>query len=263
MKYTLLELTKAVLSSMDSDEISSITDTVESMQVVEVIKTVYDDIVSRTDLQVNKTLFNLTESVDALKPIVMTKPSTIDKVEWIKYDGRDADDTTAVWNYVDFIQPDKFIERMHQQGLDNTWIGNFTYTFPDGSSVIFYYRNDQAPNYFTTFDDETLFFDAYDSAVDSKLLTSKTICYGTKISDFQSTDGYIPNLQPQQFALLLNEAKSLAWAELKQVPHEKAELTARRNWRHIQKTRNELPTSDRFSGGTHNFDRLPNFSRSR
>jgi len=69
----------------------------------------------------------------------------------------------------------------------------------------------------------------------------------------------VPELLPQQFQLLINEAKSLAWAELKQVPHQKAELSARRNWRHLQRTRRSVPD------GTFNnkvgFDRLPNFAR--
>lgn len=263
MKYTLLELTKAVLSSMDSDEVDSITDTVESQQVVEVIKTVYDDVISRGDLQTSKTLFNLTESGLTGKPTLMSKPSGIDRLEWVKYNAIKTGETAPNWVYLSYMSPIDFVEYMHNQGLTNTWIGSFNHTFPDGSNVIFYYRNDQAPCYYTTFDDGTLFFDAYDSSIDTYLKTAKTICYGSRISDFQAIDSYVPNLQPQQFSLLLNEAKSLAWAELKQTVHQKAEQTARRNWVHLQKTRNQVPTSDKFDGGTHNFDKLPNFSRRR
>ncbi len=69
----------------------------------------------------------------------------------------------------------------------------------------------------------------------------------------------MPELLPQQFQLLINEAKSLAWAELKQVPHQKAELSARRNWRHLQRTRKSVP--DGTFNSKVNFDRLPNFAR--
>lgn len=263
MKYTLLELTQSILSSMDSDEVTSIDDTVESLQVVEVIKTVYDDIISRSDLQTSKTLFNLTASVDALKPIVMSKPDSIDKIEWIKYNTRAVTDTEDTWSYMTYRSPLDFVDMMHSLSLSESWIDSFNYTFPDGSNVTFYYRNDAPPQYYTTFDDGTIFFDAYDSGVDSKLLAAKTLCYGTRISDFVAEDDYVPNLQPQQFALLLNEAKSLAWAELKQTPHAKAEQSARRNWTHLQRTRNQIPDTEQFSGGTHNFDKLPNFARRR
>ncbi len=84
MKYTLLEIVQSVLSSMDSDEINSIDDTVESQQVVEIVKTVYDDIISRSDLNSNKTLFNLIGSTDPSKPTLMTRPEGIDRVDWLK-----------------------------------------------------------------------------------------------------------------------------------------------------------------------------------
>jgi hypothetical protein len=114
MKYTLLELTQAVLSSMDSDEVNSITDTVESQQVVEVIKTVYDDIISRGDLNSNKTLFNLTASNDLTKPILMTRPDGIERIEWIKYDIRGNGDVVPSWDTLMYLPPiEDFINYMH------------------------------------------------------------------------------------------------------------------------------------------------------
>lgn len=264
MKYTLLELTKAVLSSMDSDEVESVNDTVESQQVVEVIKTVYDDIISRGDLTGSKTLFNLSSSEIPAQPIVMTKPDTIERIEWIKYDTRDVDDTEPVWSTLTYLPPVDFVDHMHQGNQSGTDVGSFTY-LSGAFSMTFTYKNDTAPHYYTSFDDHTIFFDSYDSAVDSILQSSKTLCYGLKVTDFdKNDDDFIPNLQPQQFALLLAEAKSLAWAELKQTGHEKAEQSARRNWRHLQKTRTEVPNNSRdFTNNAGNFSVLPNFARVR
>lgn len=262
MKYTLLELTQAVLSSMDSDEINSINDTVESQQVVEVIKTVYDDIISRGDLQSNKTLFNLTASSDVTKPIVMTKPESIDRIEWLKYDSRLLTDTGPNWTVLRYLPQEDFIDYMHQYDQNESYIEEFDHIIDD-FTLHFTFRNDQSPTYYTSFDDNLLFFDSYDSEVDSTLQSSKTIGYGQRASTFQKLDAFVPDLQPQQFALLLNESKSLAWAELKQTTHEKAELTARRNWRHLQKTRQVVPDGTNFTQGNHSFDKLPNFARRR
>jgi hypothetical protein len=262
MKYTLLELTQTVLSSMDSDEINSINDTVESQQVVEVIKTVYDDIISRGDLTTNKTVFNLTASTDPLQPILMTKPEGIERIEWVKYDTRALGDTTPNWTDLTYLPPVDFIDYMHNGNLEGSEIESFEYA--NGAFVMtFTYRNDTAPHYFTSFDDNIIFFDSYDSEVDSTLQSSKSLCYGLKVTDFEKTDSFTPELQPQQFALLLNEAKSLAWAELKQTGHQKAEQTARRNWRHLQKTRMEVPNSRDINNNAHNFSVLPNFARTR
>lgn len=261
MKYTLLELTKAVLSSMDSDEINSITDTVESQQVVEIIKTVYDDIISRGDLQSNKTLFNLTPSGDVLKPTLMTKPEGLDRIEWIKYNCMLTGDLDPAWEDMVFMPQGDFIEYIHNFNPSQDDVGTFDY-IAEGNVITFAYKNSASPQYYTTIDDEILIFDSYDSDVSTTLESSKTLAFGPRRTSFESTDTFEPILQPNQFALLLNEAKSLAWAELKQTGHAKAEQTARRNWRHLQKTRTGIPTGLPGSGG-HPFENLPSFARRR
>lgn len=244
---------------MDSDEISSINDTVESQQVVEVIKTVYDDIITRSDLHANKVLFNLDPSNDLTKPIVMSKPETVDRIEWLKYDVRTLDEPSPNWAILTYLQPERFVDYMHQWDENESYVDGFDHIV-DGFTLRFVFRNDQAPQYYTTFNDNLIFFDSYDNEVDTTLMSSKTIGWGQKATEFTKSDSFVPNLQPGQFALLLNEAKSLAWAELKQVPHEKAELTARRNWRHIQKARQSIPDGTDFRGNPFH-DHLPNFGR--
>ncbi len=260
MKYTLLEMTQTVLSSMDSDEINSIDDTPESKQVVQIIKTVIDDLTSRGDLASNKTPFNLVPSGDVLKPVLMHKPSTIDRVEWIKYNCLDAEDIDPVWNDMRYLPIEDFIIFTHQYNVSENNVDSFDYT-SDGFTFTFNFRNDTAPQYYTSFNDSDIIFDAYDSEVDATLQASKTLCFGSKRTNFEEVDEFVPNLLPQQFALVINEAKSLAWAELKQMPHAKAEVSSRRNWRHLQKTRQTVPDGTRILSGAHNFDKLPNFGR--
>ena len=260
MKYTLLDLTQSVLSSMDSDEINSINDTVESQQVVEIIKTVYDDIISRGDLTTNKTLFNLAPSADLTKPTLMYKPQNIDKIHWLKYDCRLNGETAPAWAEMSYLPTETFIEFTHSYNPDETDVDTFN-ILVDGFVLTFTYKNNTAPKYYTTFNDNTVLFDAYDSAIDSTLQSIKSLGYGTKATEFVKTDEFVPNLQPQQFALLLNEAKSLAWVELKQTQHAKAEQSARRNWIHLQKTRKNVPSDSKFSNAGGSFDRLPNFAR--
>lgn len=260
MKYTLLELTQAVLSSMDSDEVTSINDSVESQQVVAIIKTVYDDIISRGGLTSNKTFFNLIAS-SAIQPIVMAKPANIDRIEWLKYDCVRAGGVDPDWRELRFLPVQDFVDYTQNYNPSETNVDIFTYT-GSGFTIKFAYRNDTAPNYYTSFDDVTLVFDAFDGAVDTFLQGTKTLGYGNKATEFTAIDSFVPNLQPQQFALLLSEAKSLAWAELKQTAHPKAEVTARRNWRHLQKTRQTVPDG-KFTSRSHPFDSLPNYGRMR
>ena len=44
-KLTLLEMTQDIMSDMDSDEINSINDSVEALQVAQIIKTTYYNII--------------------------------------------------------------------------------------------------------------------------------------------------------------------------------------------------------------------------
>lgn len=260
LKYTLLELTQAVLSSLDSDEVNSITDTVESQQVVEVIKTVYDDMISRGDLTSNKILFNLNASGDVTKPVLMTKPDFIDRIEWLKYNIILNTETDPVWEELTYLNVSDFMDYIHAYRPSETNVDTFDYSI-NGSIFTFTYRNDTRPQYYTSFDDNTLVFDSYDNTVDTTLQATKTLAYGSKTTSFTKTDTFTPSLSDQQFSLLLNEAKSLAWAELKQTAHTKAETSARRGWRHLQKTRQTVPDDHKFFNSAHAFNRIPSFGR--
>lgn len=257
MKYTLLEIVQTVLSSMDSDEINSISDTVESQQVVEIVKNVYDDIVSRGDLNSNKTPFNLVASTDPTKPILMTRPDGIDRIDWLKYNCQQLGDTVPNWVNMEFLPVDVFIDYIHAYNMTDTDVAYFDHLV-NGYTIRFAFKNSIAPKFYTSLDDTTLLFDAYDNTVDTTLQSSKTIGYGAQASTFQKVDTFTPILQPQQFALLIAEAKALAWTELKQTVHQKAEQSARRNWVHLQRTRQSIPDN---TDPNVNFNRLPNFSR--
>jgi len=48
-KLTVLDMVQDVLSDMDSDEVSSIDDTVEAMQVAQIIKTAFYEVINDGD----------------------------------------------------------------------------------------------------------------------------------------------------------------------------------------------------------------------
>src|SRR6267154_6196147 len=85
MKMTLLSMTQSILSALSSDEVNSISDTTESLQVAEVIKQAFMSISARAGIVEQSQLFQLDPSLDATKPVLMYKPDHINKIEWIKY----------------------------------------------------------------------------------------------------------------------------------------------------------------------------------
>lgn len=251
MKYTLLELTQEVLSSLGSDQVTAITDTAESDQVAHIIRTAYFNIITRANLPEHKKLFSLDASGSSLQPVLMLKPDTVGKIEWIKYNIRKSTDTEDLFSYVTILPVQQFIDRMHLLGTDSTTVDSMTL-----NSETFYYSNNAHPLYCTIVQDYYIIFDSYDVVVDtSTLQASKTLCYGQKVPTFTLSDSFTPDMDETQFPLLLNEAKSLAFLELKQVAHNLALKESKRQWNTLQKGKDLSSLSD--------FNKLPNYGRKR
>ena len=89
MKFTVLQMVQDILSSLSSDEVNSISDNAESMQVATILKNTYYNIVSRGDFGEHVLLFQLNPSDDSSKPVLMYKPDGIDRIDWIKYYNQD------------------------------------------------------------------------------------------------------------------------------------------------------------------------------
>lgn len=255
MHYTLLEMTQAILSSIDGDEVNSISDTTESAQVAKLIETTYWDIMSRGAFPRNFTFYTLDPSGDPTQPTIMYLPDDRLTIEWIRYNIATTDDPSANFRDIQFMDLSQFLERMYQLNSEEDNVDSFSLTVPAGDDVTLLARSDKHPEYYTTFNDDTLIFDSYDSDEDTALQSSKTMVYGEKMPVWTESDNFTPDLPANQFTLLLNEAKSLAWAELKQAQNAKAEQRARKGWvvsqknkRNVNHPRNEL-------------DRLPNYGR--
>lgn len=229
MEYNLLRMTQLILSSMDSDEVNSIGDTIESQQVVDIIETTFNDIVSAIDFPSDWDLVQLTNFGDATRPTLMTIPSNVAKIEWIQYDNSESGDTTRDFRPVEPMSRFAFFERMNQ--LDTADANVYQFDYEVGSQTFDVRGLDDAfPSYYTTVDNDTLIFDNYNAAEDTTLVGGKTQCYGNIIPSFSRTDTFVPPLDNKHFTILFNEAKSAAWADLKQSSNAKAEQRARRGW---------------------------------
>lgn len=281
-KYTLLEIVQEVLSAMSSDEVNSIGDTSESLQVATIVKRKYYDIVARGDLPEHNQVFQLNPSLDDTQPIMMTVPDGIGKIDWIKYfdsnildgdtvsdDGHDtntdivpgsADNAQGGppgYKYVTQLPVQQFLEMINGFNTSDDDVESFTFQdtsneFPGG--FTFYYKNDRQPSYCCVLSNYYVIFDSFDNTQDSTLQGSKSMCFGQVVPTFLMTDSFIPDMDVQQFPLLINEAKALAFYELKQQPHAMAMQEVKRQWSTVQKNKsiNNRPTY---------FNELPNFGR--
>lgn len=249
MKRSLLDYTQNILSALSSDEVNSISDSTEALQVAEIIRTTYFNIISRAELPEQKKLFQLDSSLSIIEPNLMFSPQEIKTIEWVKY----FDTSASMYKYVTILPLQQFSDYVNGYLTSEANVETLNLTV-DSETFIFNFKNDIQPRYCTVLSNYYVIFDSYDSTLDDTLQSSKTMCHGLTTPIFMMEDSFIPDLDEQQVPLLLNEAKSLAFLELKQLTHAKAEQEARRQWSSLQKDKSidNKPSS---------FDKLPNFGR--
>lgn len=250
MKYTLLEMVQMILSSLDGDEITAITDTVEAQQIALIVKNTYFDIISSLDLPEHKDLFELTETTIST-PVVMSIPTSVTNIEWVKYNNYTTANPINQFLDVSYLDLKSFIEM--QQSIDTTitaTTGSISVTTNGSDTLTLPYWKDRHPKWYTTTDENKLLFDAYDASVDTFLRKDKTQAFGSLIPTWTASDSFTPDLDARQFTLLLNEAKAQAFLEMKQQQNPKAEKRARRGWIQAQRTKSaiKLPADYRSYG---------------
>lgn len=257
MKMTLLEIVQGILSDIDGDEVNSITDTTESLQVANAVKETYNHIVTKADLPERYGLFELDASVTSTKPVLMTVPSYVDNIKWLKYDCKTDTDPYPVFNYMDYQPLEMFLESMYNlPGQIDSTIETFDHTANFGT-LSFYYYNDRAPSKYSSIDDTTLIFDAYDNTVDTTLQKSKTLGYGRILTTFLMQDTYVPQIDANMFPLLFQETKAQVMNDLRQMDSPRADKRAKEQWTKNQDIREN-------AGGRQPYQRkswMPNYGR--
>ena len=234
MRYTLLEMTQRILSSLSSDEVSSISDTVEALQVVDIIEAVFYNIIENEGIRELEDLVKIEGLSSSARPNYLKLPNGVARLDALYYN---ISETGGVdYRELKYLDRVSFIRRMNS--LDDTLAEVDVISHFDNTK--FKVRNDEMPRYYTVFDDEYLVVDSFKSSIDSTLQASKTMAIVKTNPTFNRTDTYVPQLDDNLFPLLLNEAKSWAHLELKQQGHAKAEQQARRQRTRYQKERSRI-----------------------
>ena len=211
-KRTVLDMVQGILNVMDSDEVSSISDTLEASQVANILRDIYFEIVDDKELPHNNALFTLTSSGSATTPTTMKLPDNINKIYWIKYDIRNEAGDDRDYAIVHYMQPEDFINYVNSRRSTDT-TSNTTVTLASGISIVI--DKLSHPQFYTSFDDEYFIFDAYNSVLDAWLQSAKTMCYGSTRPTFSVTDSFIPDLPENLFNLLYNTAMNRCMAVVK------------------------------------------------
>lgn len=246
MKKTLLDMVQNILSALNGDEVNSIGDSVEALQVAEEIRTAYEVLLQEYRLDFQKSSIRLEPSLDPARPTHMRLPDNVVQIDWIRYN-----QGTSDWQPVHFMEPEAFVKR--SLGLANQ---DTVKLVNDFNGTPLYISDNQYPRYYTTFDEEWLIFDAFDSEADTTLQNSKTLAWGIVEPEFRMEDDFVPRLRPEGFPRLLSEAKAAAFINIKQVSNSKEEQRSRRMITQNQALRNRLKDKQSSSLVRHDYSRL-------
>lgn len=252
-KMTLLEMVQNIASALETDEVNSITDTTESLQIAEVLKETFYDLFTNTDIPELTGIIVLESLSDLDRPNYLRIPDTANKIHWLRYKEFN---TGQLFN-VSYVNPTDFLNTV----LANSSIApdaRLTLTTDPDSNIEYYIRNDGPPSRYTILGDQYIVFDSFDSDNESTVQGDNSITFGQKNVEFELVDDFVPPLDANLFPLLLAEAKSVCFINLKQVSSAKEEQRSRRQKRKF--------TREKFKSRTQRneyWSRGPNFARNR
>ncbi len=236
-QMTLLQIVQDILNDIDGDNVNSINDTIEAGQVAQIVQSTYFALMSGKNWPHLRRLVQLIPSGTTTNPTLMTLEEPIQEMISVRYDCRAlSDGNRRKYIKIDYREPDDFLRLINSR--DNTQTNVLTIIDPTSGCELLI-RNDIAPTFYTSFDDNSLIFDAYDKTVDTTLQQSKCQAYAYMQPSWTATDSAIPDLPVDAFTLLLEEAKSRASVKLRQLADQKAEQESvrqrawmsRKDWR--------------------------------
>lgn len=231
MKMELLEIVQDIHNDLDLDEVNSIDDTVESMQVAQIVKTTYFAMMSNRNWPHLRQTISLTPSHDLARPTHMAVPDTIKELAFINYNCAKDGETRLRYKTIKWQEPDEFLRRQNTLNTDD----DNTMVVTDYTGVQLQIKMNKAPEFFTSFDDNNLVFDSYDGEVDDTLQESKVQAMAYIMPSWSMTDTFVPDLPTEAFIALLEEAKSKSAYKLKQQADEKAEQESTRQQRWLSR----------------------------
>lgn len=219
---TLLEMVQDILSDLDSDTVDSYTDTVESQQVASILKTTYFNIVDSREWPHFFEPITL-ETTGVATPTKLTIPTSVTLLKYVKYSQHTVADPTEFYKLLKYLEPQRFMNMLDARDPAATGVDPY-YNVNDG--VKFNILNNKPPEYYTSFDEQSIYCDSYDVGVDPHLRGRYTQVYAMVYPDVTMSDTMYFSLPTNMFNLLLAEAKAVSFRILKQVVNPAAEYFA-------------------------------------
>lgn len=224
MKMSILEMVQDILSDMSSDPVNTIGDTEEALQITNILKSTYNEMMSRREWPHLKEVAPLHSFSDSRYPTYLLLPENTRKVEWITYNQKSQSNPNDAFSIIKYMEPNQFIQWTNSRNLT----GDGVVVVQTITNVPFKILTNTPPTYWTSFNDKYVVMDSYDSLVEDTLQGSNAQSEIYLYPKWETSDSFVPNLPGHLFPAFLAEAKSTCFYVLKQTPNEKAEQQSKR-----------------------------------
>jgi hypothetical protein len=253
MANTLLDLVQDILSTLDSDAVSSISDTVEADQVADIVKKTYRDIIDEYQLPGQRVITNLESVSDTDRPNLLKLPDDTQALIHWQYDTRLTPTDPLHYSPVEYKPPHEFLRYVNARNSSDVETYSVVYAVTD-IPIIVDIRT--GPMFWTSFDDKFIVTDNVNLDVDASLQASKTQAWLEKRWVFHKEDDFVINLPENLIALLYRTAENEAYALYKQTVNPKLEQKEKRL--RIRAQRNKHRTQQYENNGMNG---APNYGR--
>ena len=226
---TVIEVVQDIMNDIESDEVNSISDTEESTMIAHMVKSTFYELIGRRDwphLSKFTTMISVGESA---RPTHLNTPSNMSRLEWIKYNRKSSTDTRNKYEDIAYLTPEQFIAKTNSRDLSQSNVVEAT----DFGGAKLQILNDKAPQWYTSFDDQYIVMDSYDSAVESTLQASNTQARIYAEPSWTMEDNFVPDLPPEVFPAFLAECKSVVSYRMDGEMDEKAEQQSTRQQKRL------------------------------
>lgn len=234
-KRTILQLVAQLGEGIESDEIESLNETVEASDIASILEQTYKEILNRRTWEFMtgkvRQLDNRLPASTELNTLLI--PADVKKITCLRY----KDEVSDKFGDLLYLTACDFVEMVQSRTVTDAAITSILNE--DGVELLTF--TDRKPEHWTSFDEATITFDAYDVALGTGNIgvDSVIIADVMPVTDFTDPTAVL-NIPERMETLVFNEALSTCNYRLRQTADPRTDRIARRQ--NISLRRNEVIT---------------------
>lgn len=210
---TLLDVVNEILQDMGRDEVNSLDSTPEAARVLTILKDTYRHILTRNLWEHKYVHRELSGAADSSKPTKLIIPEDVIKVRSLEYHVYDPANSEDYYTSLTHLYPEDFLRIVQGRNTGSSEVSSFSND--DGIEVRAF--NDRAPTYWTSFDDKSIYLDAWNSSLDATVIGARTQAHVAVYPSFPVSDSDQFDMPARFLPMYISWAKATCFEKIKQI----------------------------------------------